>query len=139
MFDYENIKNKVCYYIMIDMITNNDIISLSNYKLEDLYNLDIKNSYKDKVLLSLYLNPYLLCNDEIATLDNFNLDVVMSLVIKRYNDELEEYNRLFSVGDISYIEYINNIKVLNRLYFESSNIGRRIEIINKDKILMKIK
>lgn len=139
MFDYESIKNKVYYYIMIDMITNSDIMRLSEYKLGDLYNLDTKNSYKEKVLLSLYLNPYLLCNDDLLSLDKFDLDVVMNLVIKRYNEEIEEYNRLFSMGDISYNEYINNINVLNKLYFKSSNMGLRILNINQEKIIGKVK
>ena len=42
-------------------------------------------------------------------------------------------------GDITYIEYCNNIMMLNKLYFTSTMMGSRISKINEDKIIQKVK
>ena len=113
--------------------------SYQHYKKENEELLKKIDSYKDKVLLSIYINPYLLCNDYLVRIDGFNIDIISKLLIKRYNDEIYEYNTRLMNGDITYIEYCNNIMMLNKLYFTSTMMGSRISKINEDKIIKKVK
>ena len=138
IIDYlEGIKKNVYFMFVREEITFDDIDNLYNSNIDDL--LKKIDSYKDKVLLSIYINPYLLCNDYLVRIDGFNIDIISKLLIKRYNDEIYEYNTRLMNGDITYIEYCNNIMMLNKLYFTSTMMGSRISKINEDKIIKKVK
>ena len=138
IIDYlEGIKKNIYFMFVREEITFNDIDNLYNSNIDDL--LKKIDSYKDKVLLSIYINPYLLCNDYLVRIDGFNIDIISKLLIKRYNDEIYEYNTRLMNGDITYIEYCNNIMMLNKLYFTSTMMGSRISKINEDKIIQKVK
>lgn len=138
IIDYlEGIKKNIYFMFVREEITFNDIDNLYNSNIDDL--LKKIDSYKDKVLLSIYINPYLLCNDYLVRIDGFNIDIISKLLIKRYNDEIYEYNTRLMNGDITYIEYCNNIMMLNKLYFTSTMMGSRISKINEDKIIKKVK
>ncbi len=138
IIDYlEGIKKNIYFMFVREEITFNDIDNLYNSNIENLLNK--QESYKDKVLLSIYINPYLLCNDYLVRIDGFNIDIISKLLIKRYNDEIYEYNTRLMNGDITYIEYCNNIMMLNKLYFTSTMMGSRISKINEDKIIKKVK
>ena len=138
IIDYlEGIKKNIYFMFVREEITFNDIDNLYNSNIDDL--LKKIDSYKDKVLLSIYINPYLLCNDYLVRIDGFNIDIISKLLIKRYNDEIYEYNTRLMNGDITYIEYCNNIMILNKLYFTSNMMVSRISKINEDKIIKKVK
>ena len=138
IIDYlEGIKKNIYFMFVREEITFNDIDNLYNSNIDDL--LKKIDSYKDKVLLSIYINPYLLCNDYLVRIDGFNVDIISRLLIKRYNEEVYEYNVRLINGDLTYIEYYNNIMILNNLYFTSTMMGSRISKINEDKIIKKVK
>ena len=137
IIDYlEGIKKNIYFMFVREEITFNDIDNLYNSNIDDL--LKKIDSYKDKVLLSIYINPYLLCNDYLVRIDGFNVDIISRLLIKRYNEEVYEYNTRLMNGDITYIEYCNNIMMLNKLYFTSTMMGSRISKMNEDKIIKKV-
>ena len=138
IIDYlEGIKKNIYFMFVREEITFDDIDNLYNSNIDDL--LKKIDSHKDKLLLSIYINPYLLCNDYLVRIDGFNIDIISKLLIKRYNDEIYEYNTRLMNGDITYIEYCNNIMMLNKLYFTSTMMGSRISKINEDKIIKKVK
>ena len=133
----EGIKKKIYFMFVREEITFDDIDNLYNSNIDDL--LKKIDSHKDKLLLSIYINPYLLCNDYLVRIDGFNVDIISRLLIKRYNEEVYEYNVRLINGDITYIEYCNNIMMLNKLYFTSTMMGSRISKMNEDKIIQKVK
>ena len=130
-------RNKVYFMLVSGFINNNDIESLINSSINDL--ICNRDTYKDIILLSIYINPYLLCSDNLFELDTIDIDLISRLLIKRYNEEITEYNSLYNNGDISYIEYYNNVMILNNLYFNSTKIGSRIRFINSEDIVEKVK
>lgn len=130
-------KEKLYKMILENYINCIDINNISNLKFTDIENLDFNNSYKNKVLLSIYLNPYLLCDDKIITECDIDIDSFSNLLIKRYNEELQEYENRLKDGLITYQEYNNNITILHNIYFNNSIVGMRLENINKDKIKKK--
>ena len=133
----EGIKKNIYFMFVREEITFDDIDNLYNSNIDDL--LKKIDSHKDKLLLSIYINPYLLCNDYLVRIDGFNVDIISRLLIKRYNEEVYEYNVRLINGDLTYMEYCNNIMILNNLYFTSTMIGSRISKINEDKIIQKVK
>ena len=133
----EGIKKKIYFMFVREEITFDDIDNLYNSNIDDLFKKI--DSHKDKLLLSIYINPYLLCNDNLVRIDGFNVDIISRLLIKRYNEEVYEYNVRLINGDLTYMEYCNNIRMLNNLYFTSTMIGSRISIMNEDKIIQKVK
>ena len=133
----EGIKKNIYFMFVREEITFDDIDNLYNSNIDDLFKKI--DSHKDKLLLSIYINPYLLCNDYLVRIDGFNVDIISRLLIKRYNEEVYEYNVRLINGDLTYMEYCNNIRMLNNLYFTSTMIGSRISIMNEDKIIQKVK
>lgn len=133
----EGIKKNIYFMFVREEITFDDIDNLYNSNIDDL--LKKIDSHKDKLLLSIYINPYLLCNDYLVRIDGFNVDIISRLLIKRYNEEVYEYNVRLINGDITYMEYYNNIMILNKLYFTSTMMGSRISKMNEDKIIQKVK
>ena len=130
-------KEKLYKMILENYINCIDINNISNLKFTDIENLNFNNSFKNKVLLSIYINPYLLCNDKIIEEFDIDIESLSNLLIKRYNEELFEYENRLKEGLITYQEYNNNILMLHYLYFMNTKIGMRIESINKDKIKKK--
>ena len=130
-------RNKVYFMLVSGFINNNDIDYLVNSSINDV--ISNRDTYKDSILLSIYINPYLLCSDNLFELDTIDIDLISRLLIKRYNEEITEYNSLYNNGDISYIEYYNNVMILNNLYFNSTKIGSRIRFINSEDIVEKVK
>ena len=128
---------KIYYMFANEFLNNSDIDYLINSNINDV--ITNRTTYKDSILLSIYLNPYLLCSDYIVDLDNVDIDLISKLIIKRYNEEMTEYNYLYNKGDISYIEYYKNTMMLNNLYFNSTKIGSRIRFINSEDIVEKVK
>ena len=136
--DYLEPKRIKIYYMFVnEFLNNSDIEYLISSNINDV--ITNKNTYKDSILLSIYLNPYLLCCDYLVDLDNVDIDLISKLIIKRYNEEITEYNYLYNNGDISYIDYYKNTMMLNNLYFNSTKIGSRIRFINSEDIVEKIK
>ncbi len=133
----ESKRNKVSFMLATGFINNSDIEYLTNSSINDV--ICNRDSYKDLILLSIYVNPYLLCNDNLFEPDIIDIDLLSRLIIKRYNEEITEYNNLYNNGDISYIEYYNNVMMLNNLYFNSTKIGSRIRFINSEEIVEKVK
>ncbi len=132
-----NLKENLYNMIKDNYINNNDIKNISDFEFTEIENVDYINSFKNKVLLSIYINPYLLCNDKIIEEFDIDIESLSNLLIKRYNEELIEYENRLKEGLITYQEYNNNILMLHYLYFMNTKIGMRIESINKDKIKKK--
>lgn len=132
-----NLKEKLYSMIKDNYINKNDIKNISSFEFTEIENIDYINSLKNKVLLSIYINPYLLCNDKIIEEFDIDIESLSNLLIKRYNEELLEYENRLKEGLITYQEYNNNITMLHNIYFKTSNVGMRLESINKDKIKKK--
>lgn len=132
-----NLKENLYNMIKDNYINNNDIKNISDFEFTEIENVDYINSFKNKVLLSIYINPYLLCNDKIIEEFDIDIESLSNLLIKRYNEELLEYENRLKEGLITYPEYNNNITMLHNIYFKTSNVGMRLENINKDKIKKK--
>ena len=132
-----NLKENLYNMIKDNYINNNDIKNISDFEFTEIENVDYINSFKNKVLLSIYINPYLLCNDKIIEEFDIDIESLSNLLIKRYNEELLEYENRLKEGFITYPEYNNNITMLHNIYFKTSNVGMRLENINKDKIKKK--
>lgn len=132
-----NLKENLYNMIKDNYINNNDIKNISDFEFTEIENVDYINSFKNKVLLSIYINPYLLCNDKIIEEFDIDIESLSNLLIKRYNEELLEYENRLKEGLITYPEYNNNITMLHNIYFKTSNFGMRLENINKDKIKKK--
>ena len=132
-----NLKEKLYSMIKDNYINKNDIKNISSFEFTEIENVDYINSFKNKVLLSIYINPYLLCNDKIIEEFDIDIESLSNLLIKRYNEELLEYENRLKEGLITYPEYNNNITMLHNIYFKTSNVGMRLENINKDKIKKK--
>ena len=135
--NYEHVTKKIYFMYLSGFINNGDIERLVNSNINDVIsNID---TYKDSILFSIYINPYLLSNDYLLELDYVDFNLISRLIIKRYNEEITEYNNLFVNGDISYKEYYNNVMKLNNLYFNSTKVGNRISTINCEDIVGKFK
>ena len=132
-----NLKEKLYNMIKDNYINKDDIKNISDFEFTEIENVDYINSFKNKVLLSIYINPYLLCNDKIIEEFDIDIESLSNLLIKRYNEELLEYENRLKEGLITYPEYNNNITMLHNIYFKTSNVGMRLENINKDKIKKK--
>ena len=132
-----NLKENLYNMIKDNYINNNDIKNISDFEFTEIENVDYINSFKNKVLLSIYINPYLLCNDKIIEEFDIDIESLSNLLIKRYNEELQEYENRLKDGLITYQEYNNNITILHNIYFNNSIVGMRLENINKDKIKKK--
>lgn len=130
----DSIKKRVYTLIIREVISFDDIKTLSNLKLFDLHNLDTRLSFKDSVLYSIYINPYLLSNDYLINLDNFDKSAIAKILIKRYNEETYEYYNLYKNKEISEMGFINNITYLKMIYFKNSILGRKIEQEYKKEI-----
>ena len=135
--DIDSKKNKIYFMLASGFIDNSDIEYLANSGINDV--ISNRDTYKDSILLSIYINPYLLCSDSLFEITKIDIDLISRLLIKRYNDEITEYNNLYNNGDISYIEYYKNVMMLNNLYFNSTKIGSRIKFINSEDIVEKVK
>ena len=132
-----NLKENLYNMIKDNYINKDDIKNISDFEFTEIENVDYINSFKNKVLLSIYINPYLLCNDKIIEEFDIDIESLSNLLIKRYNEELLEYENRLKEGFITYPEYNNNITMLHNIYFKTSNVGMRLENINKDKIKKK--
>ena len=132
-----NLKENLYNMIKDNYINKDDIKNISDFEFTEIENVDYINSFKNKVLLSIYINPYLLCNDKIIEEFDIDIESLSNLLIKRYNEELLEYENRLKEGLITYPEYNNNITMLHNIYFKTSNVGMRLENINKDKIKKK--
>ena len=134
-----NLKENLYNMIKDNYINKDDIKNISDFEFTEIENVDYINSFKNKVLLSIYINPYLLCNDKIIEEFDIDIESLSNLLIKRYNEELLEYENRLKEGLITYPEYNNNITMLHNIYFKTSNVGMRLENINKDKIKKKVR
>ena len=130
----DSIKKRVYTLIIREVISFDDIKTLSNLKLFDLHNLDTRISFKDSVLYSININPYLLSNDYLINLDNIDKSAIAKILIKRYNEETYEYYNLYKNKEISEMGFINNITYLKMIYFKNSILGRKIEQEYKKEI-----
>lgn len=132
----ENIKYRILKMISSGIITNEDIKELNSMTWEDVSNAYNPNSFKSTVLFQIYCNPYLLCNDNIVKFKfDIDIDDIADLLIKRYNNELEEYTYRLKEGYINRDEYELMCDELYSLYFNSSFVSERLYRIRKKFVL----
>ena len=128
------VKERVLELIKKEFINEHDIKMLSNITFDEVISLWESDMFRKKVLFTIYLNPYLLCNDEIVKYKPFDIDIISNILIKRYNEELDEYKNRLLNGEISNNEYLNNCNCLTKLYFTSTLMGIRIINNYNDRI-----
>ena len=107
-------------------ITEEEIISNFRKNINDILNIyssQVK-SYLDLLLADIYLNPYILCDQNISIRLRKLLPTLLDV---RYKTELAELNFLFSEVMITKEEYNSYKKNLDFLYYGSSKDGRRIK------------
>ena len=132
---YENIKRRIFRLISREFIVDEDIINLSNMNFDDIVDFSRKGDFKNKVLADIYFSPFLLCNDKLIEEPFISLDSIANLLVKRFNEEIYEYQLKLNEGEISEMEYNNNQLYLNYLYYTSTFIGRKVCRYYQDKIL----
>lgn len=131
-----SLKKLVLKLLLQGYINKFDIEDLNNKTLSDIINNYDKENFKIIILSQIYLNPYLLCNDDMLN-NKLVLDIeqISNLLIKRYNEEIIEYNYQLQEGFISQDQYNNMTIDLQDLYFLSSKIGTRIYHISDQEII----
>ena len=130
--ELNNIRVKITKLFYYGVVNIEDIRSLSNFNLFDVSNNYNSMDFKTKVLFDL--NPYLLCDDNLLTSNPIlSIEDISSLLIKRYNEEINELKSRYHDGEYNLDElYIKSNRV-RKLYFDSSLIGRRIyHLFNED-------
>lgn len=132
---YENVKRRIFDLISRGFILDDDIINLSKMTFNDITELKKKEDFKSEVLADIYFNPFLLCNDKLIKEPFISLDSIANLLVKRFNEEVYEYNIKLNEGEISEMEYNNNKLYLNYLYFSSTFVGKKASGYYQDKIL----
>lgn len=136
--DISNIKNKIFSMVKKREISDTNLELLFHNTLGDMEQFVRKNnSENNKILLQIYLNPYLLCDDRLLEDNNnfLNLELLSNLLVKRYNEELQEYETRYKDGETNKVELNNNILCLKNLYFTSTKIGKKIYNKYSDEIL----
>lgn len=116
-------KNHIQELIQKDFITNDDIKSLLNKSFDEILKYSISRITKERLLYKIYLQPYLLCDDELSKI---NVNLIVELMIKRYTMEISEINYLYKEGSISLKDYYRYIDSLVYAYFNTSEIGKTI-------------
>ena len=107
-------------------ITEEEIISNFKKNINDILNIysSKDKSYLDLLLAEIYLNPYILCDQNIS----IRLRKLLPLLLDvRYKTELAELDYLFNEVMITKDEYNSHKKNLDFLYYGSSKDGRRIK------------
>ena len=128
---YQNIegtKNKIFNMVKRDYISNEDLEFLCSRSFIDMEKYVRDNNIKCNILLQIYLNPYLLCCDRLLEekSDLLEIELISKLLIKRYNEELNEYSVKYQAGEINNFEFNNNVMFLKSLYFTSTTMGQMI-------------
>lgn len=132
--DIQNKKIMIYDLLYHHVINKSDIEMISNLSFFEIEKLP--NNYKNKILFSIYCNPYLLCNDYMF-MDNgilfVDIHTIADILIKRYNMEYQELQHQLNEGYISSTQYQSASDKLFYLYFDSSIVGRRIyHLYNND-------
>lgn len=127
-------KERVLELIEKEFINENDIKMLSDMTFDEVISLWESKTFRNKVLFTIYLNPYLLCNDEMVKNKPLDINIISNILIKRYNEELDEYKDRLLNGEISNNEYLNNCNCLTKLYFTSTLMGIKIADNYNDRI-----
>lgn len=127
------LRNQITQLIKNNIINVNDISKLKFKKSFDFNNED---DFVSKVLYTIYLNPYILCNDNmLKEYPILSIDLIAPLLIKRYNEEIVELYQQYEEGTYSKEQLKTMIKELKYLYFDSSIISSRIYHIYRDDIV----
>lgn len=116
-------KNRIQELIKNNCITEEDIELLLHKSFDDIINSYKGSNEKQRMLYKIYFQPYLLCKDGN---DNIDLNLIVALMIKRYNMELNEISYMYNDGTISLNEYYRYIDNLVSLYFNTSEKGKLI-------------
>ena len=138
--ELENARRKIYYLFKENIIEKEDIRLISQLSFDEIVKLEPNN--KNKILYSIYVYPFLLCNDYMFTNGILFLQTeeIAYLLVRRYNMEIDELSYQFKEYDIKQDEYYCQVNRLKKMYFESSIIGRRIQqyyknIIKSEKII----
>ena len=147
-YELNNIRIRVTNLLNYGVVSNEDIRSLSNQNIFEMSNNYNSEDFRSKVLFTIYINPYILCDDSLLN-DRpiLSIEDISSLLIKRYNEEIRELKNHYYEGDLNLDQMYIKANQVRKLYFDSSLIGRRIyrifsddiEIINKLEKNLKFK
>lgn len=125
----ENFSNQIEYakseienLLKDSVIISKDIELLSDLTFEEVLGLSKSNNEKNRYLYLIYINPYLICNDE----KYMDIDIIAKLLINRFNSEMIEVNNKYQNGEINKIECYNIKTFYKKLYFKSSMTGKDI-------------
>jgi len=107
------------------LITEQDIILLEDKNLDyGVENIMAHSKYKQKLLRDIFNCPFLLCDQDILSLD---LKKILPYFLdSRYKTEQEELKCQFEEGYISKEQYEKELDELEFVYYKSSNDGKNI-------------
>lgn len=111
-------------YLEDDVITIEDIISLSNINKNYGVLLNRKSDCKTTILRHIYNCPFLLCDQESASME---IKQILPLFLQyRYDMEIKELENLYEQGDMDQEEYYKQKAMINFCYYNSSREGKEI-------------
>lgn len=115
------------------IINSDDIDTLLSLSYNEFLNiLKTSKTYKQKLLVQIYLKPSLLYDINFLTEDNTSS--LIEFVIRRYKLEETEMKNRYEYGSIDEKEYDTYIKKLNLFFFpEDSFMGKNIKRIMESK------
>lgn len=129
----EREKNIIELLLIKKIITEKMIKEITVKNFQQILDYGNSEDEVNKYLYNIYIKPYLICTDKPI----LDLDIIAELLVKRYNMEQSELNLRFKKYDINLSEYIISTDLLNNLYFNSSNTGKKIKRYYNDSIIKK--
>lgn len=104
------------------LVTEADIYEVFNCGLE--FGLSKSNDIKTKRLKEIFNCPFLLCDQDILSLD---MKKLLPMMLKsRYTTEVEELYRLYEDGLISPEELLERKELIKFVFYNSSKDGKDI-------------
>ena len=121
----EKARIELAFELKKGLITEKDIISLSQKDMEYMFKYSNKSSnYNKSVLRNILSCPFLLCDQDDLSLDIKKL--LPYFLDSRYKIEQEELKYQYEEGYITKEEYEKELDELLFVFYKSSNDGKSI-------------
>ena len=135
IYQMNNLRKHITCLIKRKIISVEDINNLDFLSFNDMINSYHKKDFRSEILFTIYINPYLLCDDNtLKEKPILSMEDISPLLIKRYNEEIRELKNRYYEGDYNLDQMYFMANKVRKIYFDSSLIGRRIYNIYNDNI-----
>ena len=122
LLEIEKQRILIGYSLYSNEITDDDIMGLIN--VDKNYGLSKSNSYKEKLLKTIYNSPFLLCDQPNLGINAKKILPAFLFII--YNAQIEELKYYYEQGQYSKKEFEEEKDLIEFMYYKSSNDGRQI-------------